>query len=423
MEVKLAYGRKGLKVNFPDDAEIIRPHFPAALPDEERGLREALYTPIAGRPLYEIVRAGDRVVVVHTDITRATPNRTILPVLLDDLERAGVRREDITLLNGLGTHRPQSEVELRLLLGDVIVERYRCLQHDCNDDRSLVSLGKTSFGHPVRINRIYMEADVKILTGFIEPHFFAGFSGGPKAVLPSLAGAESVFSNHGYAMIAHPQATWGVTDGNPIWEEMREVALKTEPDFLLNVTLNERQAITGIFSGEMLASHRAGCALVKETAIVPVEEAYDVVVTSNSGYPLDQNLYQAVKGMSAAVRIVRRDGAILMAAACEDGLPDHGLYADLLRQAASPEKVLEIVAAPGYEAQDQWQVQIQAQIQKHAEVYVHADGLSKAQIEAALFHPCDDVEQTLTHLRNTYGPRICILPDGPQTIPTLVNRN
>ncbi len=331
MEIKLAYGRNGLKVNFPDDAEVIRPCFPAALPDEARALREALHSPIAGRPLYEIARAGDQVVVVHTDITRATPNRRILPVLLDDLEKAGVRREDITLLNGLGTHRQQSEAELRLLLGDVIVERYRCLQHDCHDDRNLVSLGKTTFGHPVRINRIYQEADVKILTGFIEPHFFAGFSGGPKAVLPSLAGAESVFSNHGYAMIAHPHATWGVTDGNPIWEEMREVALKTEPDFLLNVTLNERQAITGIFSGEMLTAHRAGCALVKETAIVPIEEAYDVVVTSNSGYPLDQNLYQAVKGMSAAARIVRRGGAILMAAACEDGLPDHGLYADLIK--------------------------------------------------------------------------------------------
>jgi lactate racemase len=423
MEIKLAYGRNGLIVNFPDDAEVIRPRFPAALPDEVRALRKALNSPIAGRPLYEIVRAGDQVVVVHTDITRATPNRRILPVLLDYLEQAGVRRENITLLNGLGTHRPQSEAELRLLLGDGIVERYRCLQHDCHDDRSLVSLGKTSFGHPVRINRIYLEADVKILTGFIEPHFFAGFSGGPKAVLPSLAGAESVFSNHGYAMIAHPQATWGVTDGNPIWEEMREVALQTEPDFLLNVTLNERQAITGIFSGEMLAAHRAGCALVKETAIVPVEQAYDVVVTSNSGYPLDQNLYQAVKGLSAAARIVRSGGAILMAAACQDGLPEHGLYAHLLRQAGSPEKVLEMVAAPGFEAQDQWQVQIQAQIQKHAEVYVYADGLNKAQIEAALFHPCDDVEQTLAHLMDTCGHRICLLPDGPQTIPTLVNRN
>ena len=161
MDIKLAYGRNGLKVNFPDDAEVIRPRFPAAVPDEARALREALHSPIAGKPLYEIARAGDQVVIVHTDITRATPNRRILPVLLDDLEKAGVRREDITLLNGLGTHRQQSEAEVRLLLGEVIVERYRCLQHDCHDERNLVSLGKTMFGHPVRINRIYQEADVK----------------------------------------------------------------------------------------------------------------------------------------------------------------------------------------------------------------------------------------------------------------------
>jgi nickel-dependent lactate racemase len=419
MEVKLAYGRKGLKVNIPEDAEVIRPHYPPVLPDEERALYAGLRVPLAGRPLGALARPGERVVVVHTDITRATPNRRILPVVLDELEQAGVRREDITLLNGLGTHRPQTETELRLLLGKRIVDTYRCLQHDCHDDQNLVSLGKTSSGHPVRVNRPYLEADLKVLTGFIEPHFFAGYSGGPKAVLPSLAGAESVFSNHGYAMIAHPQATWGVTEGNPIWEEMREVALKTEPDFLVNVTLDERQAITGVFAGEMLAAHRAGCALVQATAMVPVEETYDVVLTTNSGYPLDQNLYQSVKGMSAAARIVRRGGAILMAAACEDGLPDHGLYADLLRQAGSPQKVLEMIAAPGFEAQDQWQVQVQAQILLHADVYVYADGLSAAQIEAALLHPCGDVEQTLAQLMKTHGPRLCVLPEGPQTIPYL----
>lgn len=376
IEVRISYGRDGLTVRLPDDTEIIRPKFPPALADETRALQDALRHPIGTRPLRELARAGDQVVIVHTDLTRATPNRRILPVLLDELEQAGVRREDITLLNGLGTHRPQTEVELRALLGESIVDGYRCLQHGCKNDEQLISLGQTSSGHPVRINRTYMEAEVKILTGFIEPHFFAGFSGGPKAVLPSLAGAESVFSNHGYNMIAHPLATWGVTEGNPIWEEMREVALKTKPDFLLNVALDSRHALTGVFAGELLAAHRTGCAFVKETAMASVKEPYDVVLTTNSGYPLDQNLYQSVKGMSAAARVVRPGGAILLAAACEDGLPDYGLYADLLRRAGSPQKVLEMVSQPGFEAQDQWQVQLQAQIQMHAEVYIFSDGLS-----------------------------------------------
>src|SRR6185369_14185158 len=145
---------------------------------------------------------------------------------------------DITLINALGTHRKQTLDELRTMLGDAVVDNYRCEQHDAFDDANLVSLGTTTRGHPVRLNRRLMEADVRILTGFIEPHFFAGFSGGPKGVLPAIAGAESVRSNHGYDMISHPKATWATTESNPIWEEMREVALRTKPTFLLNVTLN-----------------------------------------------------------------------------------------------------------------------------------------------------------------------------------------
>jgi nickel-dependent lactate racemase len=296
-----------------------------------------LRDPIGSAPLAELIKPGDSVVVVHTDITRATPNDRILPVLLDELQKAGIAQENITLLNGLGTHRQQTEAELRTMLGDQIVEGYRCLQHDCNDEANLVSLGETSLGHPVRINRFYLEADVRILTGFIEPHFFAGFSGGPKAVIPSLAGAESVFTNHGIEMIAHPKATWGVIEGNPIWEEMCEVALHTHPAFLLNVSLNVNREITGIFTGEMLSAFRKGCAFVKENAMCAVDKPYDIVITTNSGYPLDQNLYQSVKGMSAANQIVRQGGSILIAVACEDGLPDHGQYAALLAKAGSPQ--------------------------------------------------------------------------------------
>jgi nickel-dependent lactate racemase len=270
----------------------------------------------------------------------------------------------------------------------------------------------------VRINRTFMAADVRILTGFIEPHFFAGFSGGPKGVLPALAGAESVLTNHGREMIAHPNATWGVIAGNPIWEEMREVALRTNPTFLLNVTLNTRREITGVFAGEMLAAHAAGCAFVRDKAMAPVDEAYDIVITTNSGYPLDQNLYQAVKGMSAANQVVRDGGAIIIAAACADGLPDHGRYAALLAEAGSPQGVLEMLARPGFSEQDQWQVQIQALIQLRAEVHVYSDGLSDSQITGALFTPCRSIEQTVACLQEKYGPqaRLCAIPDGPQTI-------
>jgi lactate racemase len=415
--VYLAYGRNGLLVDLPTDVDIIQPRFTRGIPDEEKAIRDALRAPVEAQPLQQIVKAGDKVVIVHTDITRATPNRRILPVLLTELDQAGIKQQDITLLNGLGTHRPQTKSEMRALLGDNIVDGYTCIQHDCRDGTNLISLGETSFRHPVRINRTYVEADIKIVTGIIEPHFFAGFSGGPKAILPSLAGAESVATNHDYDMIAHAKASWGITRGNPIWEEMCEVALKVKPDFLVNVTLNSKNEITGVFAGEMLSAFEDGCALLRKTVLVPVNKPYDIVITTNSGYPLDQNLYQAVKGMSAAARIVRKGGAIIIAAACEDGIPDHGSYAELLDRAGSPENVLTMVSEPGFDAQDKWQVQIQAQVQKYADVYVYSDGLDAQQIERALLRPCSDIQKTLTRLSATLGSRVGVLPYGPNTMP------
>jgi nickel-dependent lactate racemase len=418
MKVNLAYGRTGLTVDLPTQTEVIAARFVESVADETAAIRAALRKPIGTPPLHELVQPGQRVVIVHTDITRATPNDRILPVLLAELEAAGIWRDDITLLNALGTHRPQTDAELRAMLGDRVVDNYRCLQHDAFDDANLVSLGKTSNGHPVRINRHFHEADVKILTGFIEPHFFAGFSGGPKGVLPSIAGAESVFTNHGRTMIAHPKATWGNVDGNPIWEEMSEAARMANPTLLLNVTLNSEKRITGVFAGDVVLAHAAGCAFVRESAMAPVTAPYDIVITTNSGYPLDQNLYQCVKGMSAARQIVREGGTIILAGACNDGLPSHGKYAELLQRGGSPQGVLDLIAQPGFSEHDQWQVQIQAQIQLHAEVYVYSDGLTDEQIEGALFTPCRDIQATVAALQENYGPdaRICVLPEGPLTI-------
>ncbi len=419
MRVTLDYGRNGLDVDLPDGVCILRPRYVTGLADEEEAIREAIRNPIGSLPLVSKVYSGSKVVVVHTDITRATPNKRILPVLLSELEMAGVSRQDISLLNGLGTHRPQTEAELRQMLGDDIVDGYRCLQHDSHDEQNLIPLRRTSWGNPIRVNRQYLEADVRILTGFIEPHFFAGYSGGPKAVLPSLAGFESVGSNHSAANIAHPNATWGKTEGNPIWEEMKEVALMTNPTFMLNVTLNADGQITSVFAGDMLVAHAAGCAFIAQTAMVPVGEPFDIVITTNSGYPLDLNLYQSVKGMSAAAQIVRQGGAIIMATACEDGLPDHGGYAELLQRGGSPQGVLDMVTSPGFNQPDQWQVQIQAMVQLWAEVFIYSEGLTDDQIRGALLTPCRDIPHTLAQLASSYNHKasIAVLPEGPQTIP------
>jgi nickel-dependent lactate racemase len=421
MKIDLEYGRNGLSLDLPDDTQVIRGKHIPGIQDEAAALRSALREPIGSTALKSLVKAGERVVIVHSDITRATPNDRILPVLLAELEEAGIRHEDICLLNALGTHRKQTPAETCSFLGDYVVDRYRCLQHDCYDDQNLVLVGKTSRGNPVRVNRIYMEADIRILTGFIEPHFFAGFSGGPKGVLPSIAGADSVQTNHSFEMIADPHATWGITEGNPIWEEMREAALLTKPTFLLNVALNRERQISGIFAGDLLEAHRVGVEFVRQASMVKVEAPFDIVLTTNSGYPLDQNLYQGGKGISAANQVVCPGGVIMMFCACEDGLPDHGMYAELLRMADSPERMLEILAEPGFSAQDQWQVQTQSRILLDHRIYIYSDGLSNRQIREAMFRPCRDPNRTLKELEARFGPRrrIAVLPEGPQSIPYL----
>jgi len=419
MRIKLAYGKEGLWVNLPDGARVtvLEPRFVPGLPDEPAAIRAALCQPVGTPPLRELVRPEDTVAIAFSDLTRPMPSDRVLPVLLAEL--AHVPRENITLFNAVGTHRPNTPEELVSILGREVTEGYRVVQHNALDPDGLLFLGETSFGHEMWVNRAFMAASVKILTGFIEPHMFAGFSGGPKAVLPGLAGERTILGNHGPQMIEHPQATWGITRGNPIWEEMREMALRVNPAFLLNVTLNKAREITGVFAGDMDQAHAAGAEFVRRSAMTPVLAPFDIVITSNSGYPLDLNLYQAVKGMSAAAQIVRQGGSIILAAECVDGIPDHGEYKRLLQMADNPQQLLDIVTAPGFVCIDQWEAQLQAMIQLKADVYVKASYLSDEQIRQALLMPAPDIEATVWDLLRKYGPQatICVLPEGPQTIP------
>ena len=426
MKLQLAYGKHGLPLELPDAwyATVIEPRFVPGLPDPAAALHAALAAPIGAPPLRDMAKSTDRVGIVFSDITRATPHGLILPAVLDEL--AHVPPEQITLFCALGTHRPNSEAELRHMFATsgtaATAERllrYRIVQNDAFDPATQIHAGVTIRGHDIWINREIAACDVKVLTGFIEPHFFAGFSGGGKALMPGMAGLRTVLGNHDAGMIADPNATWGVTRGNPIWEEVMEVAHSVGGVFLVNVALNKHKAITGVFAGDLDQAHAAGCAFVRATAMVPVPHSFDIVVTTNSGYPLDMNLYQAVKGMSAAALVVKEGGAIICAAECMEGIPAHGLYGSLLQEAKHPRELLDRIMAPGFLQQDQWQAQIQAQIQRKAAVYVYSDCLSDAQIGDALLLPCRDIVATLTQLRERYGPHasICVLPEGPQTIP------
>jgi lactate racemase len=419
MRIKLAYGKTGLAIELDEslDVTVVEPVFVPALPDPAAAVRAALAAPLGSPPLRDLVRPGLRVGVVFSDITRPAPNPLLLGAVLEVLD--SVPGLDVTLFNALGTHRPNSEAELRTMLGDDIVERRRIVQNDTFDPATQVRVGVTSKGHETWLNAELMRCDLKVLTGFIEPHLFAGFSGGGKAIMPGMAGQRTVLGNHDAGMVGHPNAIWGITRGNPVWEEVREVAGQAGRLFLLNVTLNRDKAVTGVFAGDLDRAHAEGCAFVKGSAMVAVPRPFDIVVTTNSGYPLDINLYQSVKGLRAADRVVRPGGAIIIATRCGDGVPEHGLYGTILRQSLSPRELLDKITAPGFLEQDQWQAHIQALVQQKAEIFVRSDGLTDDQIRSALLEPCRRVEDTIEALLGRYGrgASICVMPEGPQTIP------
>lgn len=420
MRVRLDYGTDGLEVDFPDErTTIIEPVARPAVPDVRATLLQAIRSPLDRAPLTSLVRAGQRVAISVCDITRAQPRREMIEALFEELPQ--VRPEDVTILIATGTHRANTDAELERMLGRDILSRYRVVNHDSRDPSSLARAGTTSTGVQVYLNRAWLDAEVRITTGFVEPHFFAGFSGGPKMVAPGLAGLETVMTLHDARHIGHPRATWGVTEGNPVHDDVREIARMVTVHFAIDVTLNREQQVTAAFAGDVFAEHRAACAYVKDTAMRAVPAPFDVVVTTNSGYPLDQNLYQAVKGMSAAAKIVRPGGTIVAAAECRDGLPSHGSYGAVLAAAPDPAALLAMICAPGYGVPDQWQVQIQAQIQTKAKVLVKNSGLGPDAVRAAHFTPIEDVGRAVRDALAGAGPSatLCVLPQGPQTIPYL----
>ena len=421
MNVSLAYGRGGLPVDFPDGrTTVIEPTFRPGLADERAAVLESLERPIGCPPLRDWLKPDARIVILFTDITRATPNHRLIPWLLAFLEGAGVRRDQVTLLNQLGTHRPNTRAELEKMLTPEVVAGWRVVNHEPENHEACVALGTTRTGAPALINRIAVEADVRILTGFIEPHFFAGFSGGPKALMPGVAHLETVMSNHGVDNLNDPRSTFGICEGNPLWEELLEIALRVGPSFLVNVTLNEHREITQVFSGDLVEAHRTGREYVRTAAMQRVDRPFEVVVTTNSGYPLDMNLYQGVKGMSAGARVLAPDGLLILAAECSEGVPAGSPFDRLLREGGSPEEILALLATPGFIRPEQWQAQIQSLIQRRARVQLHSS-MPVEVLRAAHLTPCPDIAAAVRDELARLGPsaRVAVLPQGPLTIPYL----
>lgn len=416
--VRLAYGRNGLHVEVPDDAVVVTPRHPRAAADPVAELRRALRDPVAGPPLRERVRPGQTVAISVCDVTRPQPRQLMVPAVLDEL--AGlVDDADVTVLVATGTHRASTPAELEGMFGRELLDRVRVVDHDARATGTHTDVGTHGAGVPVTLMTTWVQADVRITTGFVEPHFFAGFSGGPKMVAPGLAGLDTVLVLHDAARIGDPRATWGVVEGNPVHDDVRAIAAATGTTFALDVVLDADQQVVAAFGGDLLAMHAAAVQRCREVAMVAVDAPFDVVVTTGSGFPLDQNLYQSVKGMSAAAQVCRPGGLVVVAAECSDGFPDHGGYRDVLTSAASPQALLDLIAARPETVPDQWQVQVQARIQAAHRVTVYTDGLTAQELAEAHLTRTTDIAGTIAAESARLGrpATVCVLPEGPQTIP------
>jgi lactate racemase len=421
MNANLAYGRNGLEFSVPDDVhvDVIEPKWTDGLADPDRELKRALKHPVDCAPLKNHAENAGKVAIVFSDITRATPYQLILPPLLEELTI--IPDDRITFFCATGTHRPASEQELVSILGKSIVDRFRIVQNCATDQSSFTCFGKNLSGNEIWINSEFASCDLQILTGFIEPHFFMGFSGGGKAVMPGMASLETIRFNHSIKLLNDSKASWGVTEGNPLWEDVHEAAEKLEGLFLLNVTLNKDKEITGVFAGDMRKAHAKGCDFARKASMVEVEEAYDLVVTGNSGYPLDLNVYQSIKGISAAAQVVKQGGFIIMAAECWDGVPADSDYERILTSVKDPVQLEEFLIQNESKYGDTWQVYLQALVQQRARIMFYSDKLDAATIRKVHFDPVQDIEATIDKLVKALGPRarLCVLPEGPQTIPYL----
>lgn len=417
--VDLQYGERPVRLDLTGlRARVLRPSYPEALPDAAAAFAQTVRAPVGAEPLAASIDAAHRVAIAIPDITRALPTRQLLEWIFAEL--AHVPAERFVVVSGTGTHRGHTEDEWLRMVGPDIYDRYRCVDSVSDDGSTHVSVGTSKFGYDVSMNREFAEADRHLLLGFIEPHFMAGFSGGYKASFPGVGALDAIMHYHNAENIGHPRSTWGVLDGNPTQDHLRAAGSLVPDCFLINITLDEDRAITGFFCGDPIEAHVVGCDFCRDTVMKPCDEPFPVVVTTNSGYPLDQNLYQAVKGICAASEVVAEGGLILAAARCNDGFPDHSPFKTFLHEHDSPASMLEQINAPGFRMLDQWTLQKLANVLSKARVGLYSE-LDPEDVRKAHLEPVTDLRARIDAELETLGQdaEIAVLPEGPLTIPYL----
>lgn len=420
MQVHLKYGHHGLTIEVPETPNFKGVLYPAAAPplkDPAAAVVGALCTPIDSIPLVEMARGRKDAVIVISDITRPVPNRLLLPPIIAKLEEAGISAGSIRILIATGIHRPNEGAELEQLVGREIAANYQVINHLSKNDDDMVLVGHIGDGVPAYVNRHYVNADLKILTGFIEPHMWAGFSGGRKSILPGISSVKTLQFMHGPEMVTHPQTRYGVLEGNPFHEAGLAIMAKAGADFIVNVTLDTSKQVTGVFAGHPDNAHRRGVEFLSRHCMKTLDQPLDFVVTTNSGAPLDCNLYQTSKGLSGVSAATRQGGVILIASECPEGFGSEE-YQEVFEHATSPQEFITKVMNKEFFVPDQWCAQETYQVMLKNEIWLYTEGITPDTLRRFHFHPVTDLSQAVQQLLERFGTnaRWAIVPDGPMLI-------
>ena len=416
MKLKIDYGKNGLWIEVPDKnlAKILSMKKSIPIENPTIQVKNALANPIGSKPLSEIARGKKSACIVICDITRPVPNKILLPPILVTLEENGIDRENITILIATGIHRPNLGDELIYLVGEEISSSYKIVNHYAKEKTSHTYLGKTSRGTEVLIDSTYINAELKITTGFIEPHLMAGFSGGRKLICPGICNLDTVKVMHSPKILEQPNAREGVIQGNPFHEESLEIAKMVGMDFIVNVALNETKQITGIFAGDIEKAHDRGVAFVRDQVGDAVPEPVDIVITTAAGFPLDATFYQSIKGLTAALPIVKQGGTIMLAAECQEGLGSPE-FSQLVRETTDIDLFMQNIYRDDYFVIDQWQFEEFAKALRKVDVYLYSQGVAKEDRDRMLTTSIHSVEEGIAMALEQHGEsaKIAVIPRGP----------
>ena len=412
--VKLLCGGGTVDIRIPESVRVLEMQPAKALSDPDGAVRQALTDPIDSPPLKELAGKKKDACVVISDITRPVPNRIILPPMLNVLEESGIKREDITILIATGMHRPNQGEELESMVGREVMDNYKIVNHYCKKAEAYRKIDEIE-GAPIELNKHYLDADLKILTGLIEPHFYAGYSGGRKALLPGISSYETMKFMHSFKIIDHPRVRNCLLESNPFHEYGIQVAKLADVDFILNVVINKQREITGVFAGHYNHAHLAGCKMVYHHCTARVDERVDMVITSGGGYPLDSTFYQISKAMIAARDILKKGGTIVVACECREGLGSPE-FCGIMTSVCSPKDFFDGYCDPKDFVIDQWCAQSIYQAIEHAgQVYVYSPGLSQADLEKTGVIKIKNIQETVDRLWDSH-PGVVAVPDGPYVV-------